>query len=205
MGRLVIDQPAPTVLAHRLALAGSAVVAVHNFSSYPSTVTLTGVLEPDDTVEDLFGGEPVTQDGELELSLAGYGFRWLLVRFAPLRRVVECSGSYPRRRRGGCLEVMGSRPTIALWDVGTKIARRVASLGIFTVDDTPWVARGHSREQTFRQDLVDRIEIENAARELLTQVLEDVMADGRPVVGGCEGDGAGRQDRAGHTPTRSGW
>jgi DNA polymerase-4 len=116
------------------------------------------------------------------------------------------------------LEVMGSRPTIELWGVGTKIARRLASLGIFTVaelaaadegalaaqfgpamgpwygqlgrgegasvvDDTPWVARGHSREKTFQQDLVERIEIENAARELLTQVLEDVMADGRPVVG----------------------
>ena len=116
------------------------------------------------------------------------------------------------------LEVMGSRPTIELWGVGSKIARRLATLGIFTVaelaaadegtlaaqfgpamgpwygqlgrgegasvvDDTPWVARGHSREKTFQQDLVERIEIENAARELLAQVLEDVMADGRPVVG----------------------
>lgn len=116
------------------------------------------------------------------------------------------------------LEVMGSRPTIELWGVGTRISRRLAGLGIFTVaelaaaehgdlvaefgpamgpwygqlgrgegarvvDDTPWVARGHSRETTFQQDLVERTQIENAARHLLAQVLEDVAADGRPVVG----------------------
>ncbi|HEX5335851.1 MAG TPA: DNA polymerase IV [Propionicimonas sp.] len=116
------------------------------------------------------------------------------------------------------LEVMGSRPTIELWGVGTRISRRLAALGIVTVaelaaadesrlvaefgpamgpwyrqlgrgdgatvvDDTPWVARGHSRETTFQQNLVERVEVENAARDLLTQVLEDVAADGRPVVG----------------------
>jgi DNA polymerase IV len=116
------------------------------------------------------------------------------------------------------LEVMGSRPTIELWGVGTRISRRLASLGIFTVaelaeadegrlvaefgpamgpwyrqlgrgdgaaevDDTPWVARGHSRETTFQQNLVERAAVENAAHELLAQVLEDVAADGRPVVG----------------------
>ncbi len=116
------------------------------------------------------------------------------------------------------LEVMGSRPTIELWGVGTRISRRLATLGISTVaelaaadegplvaefgpamgpwyrqlgrgegatvvDDTPWVARGHSRETTFQQNLVERAQVEDAARELLAQVLEDVFADGRPVVG----------------------
>ncbi len=116
------------------------------------------------------------------------------------------------------LGVMGARPTIELWGVGTKISRRLASLGIATVaelaaadpdalaaafgpsmgpwyqqlgrgdgarvvDDTPWVARGHSRETTFQQNLVERADVEKAALELLTQVLEDVVADGRPVVG----------------------
>ncbi|HEY3547223.1 MAG TPA: DNA polymerase IV [Propionicimonas sp.] len=116
------------------------------------------------------------------------------------------------------LAVMGARPTIELWGVGTRISRRLEALGIFTVaelaaadegqlvaefgpamgpwyrqlgrgegatvvDDTPWVARGHSRETTFQQNLVERTEVENAARELLAQVLEDVVADGRPVVG----------------------
>jgi DNA polymerase-4 len=55
--------------------------------------------------------------------------------------------------------------------------------GSSVVDDTPWVARGHGRETTFQQNIVDRAEIEDAARELVRQVLEDVVAEGRPVVG----------------------
>jgi DNA polymerase-4 len=55
--------------------------------------------------------------------------------------------------------------------------------GSSTVDDTPWVARGHSRETTFQQDIVDPAEIERAARDLLDQVLGDVAEEGRPVVG----------------------
>jgi len=116
------------------------------------------------------------------------------------------------------LEVMGARPTIALWGVGTRIARRLAGLGIITVaelaaadpdslvpefgprmgpwyaqlgrgdgarvvDDTPWVARGHSRETTFQQDLTDPAQVEEAVRELAARVLEDIAAEGRPVVG----------------------
>src|SRR5918993_743879 len=99
------------------------------------------------------------------------------------------------------LEVMGERPTIDLWGVGSKISKRLAGIGIRTVaelavadeaamvaefgprmglwyaqlgrgdgarvvDDTPWVARGHSRETTFQQNIVDREEIEQAARDL---------------------------------------
>lgn len=116
------------------------------------------------------------------------------------------------------LEVMGDRPTIALWGVGSKISKRLAALGIQTVDelaradleilasefgpkmgpwyrqlgrgdgsavvdDTPWVARGHGRETTFQQNIVERADVEAAAGELLTQVLADVAAEGRPVVG----------------------
>ena len=116
------------------------------------------------------------------------------------------------------LEVMGGRPTIDLWGVGSKISKRLAGLGISTVaelaasdpaplvaefgprmgpwyrqlgrgegssvvDDTPWVARGHGRETTFPHNLTDRTRVEDAARELLAQVLEDVAAEGRPVVG----------------------
>ncbi len=114
--------------------------------------------------------------------------------------------------------VMGDRPTIALWGVGTKIARRLAGCGITTVaelatadpdilaaefgprmgpwfaqlgrgdgsrivDDTPWVARGHSRETTFQQDLTDPAQVEEAVRDLVDRVLEDVAAEGRPVIG----------------------
>ncbi|MFG6501872.1 DNA polymerase IV [Microbacterium sp. P05] len=116
------------------------------------------------------------------------------------------------------LDVMGARPTIELWGVGTKVSRRLAAHGIATVtdlatadvsvlaaefgpkmgpwyaqlgrgdgsavvDDTPWVARGHSREVTFQQDLTERAEIEQAALDQLGQVLDDVAAEGRPVVG----------------------
>lgn len=55
--------------------------------------------------------------------------------------------------------------------------------GSAVVDDTPWVARGHGRETTFQQNIVERSDVESAARELLTQVLAEVAAEGRPVVG----------------------
>ncbi|MDQ1582164.1 MAG: polymerase [Microbacteriaceae bacterium] len=116
------------------------------------------------------------------------------------------------------LDVMGDRPTIDLWGVGTQISRRLARCGIITVaelaavepgslvaefgprmgpwyaqlgrgdgadvvDDTPWVARGHSRETTFQHDLAEPAQVEAAVRELVDRVLEDVAAEGRPVVG----------------------
>lgn len=55
--------------------------------------------------------------------------------------------------------------------------------GSSTVDDTPWVARGHSRETTFQVDVLDPAEIERTARELAAHVLDEVAAEGRPVVG----------------------
>jgi len=55
--------------------------------------------------------------------------------------------------------------------------------GASVVDDTPWVARGHSRETTFQHDLTDPAQVDDAVRELTARVLEDVVAEGRPVVG----------------------
>ena len=55
--------------------------------------------------------------------------------------------------------------------------------GSSVVDPTPWVPRGHSRETTYQQDLAERGQIEDAARELIAQVMEDVAAEDRPVVG----------------------
>ncbi len=55
--------------------------------------------------------------------------------------------------------------------------------GASVVDDTPWVARGHSRETTFQRDLTDPAQVDDAVRELTARVLEDVLAEGRPVVG----------------------
>ncbi|MCD2441144.1 DNA polymerase IV [Agromyces sp. SYSU K20354] len=118
------------------------------------------------------------------------------------------------------LRVMGARPTVDLWGVGSKISRRLAAIGISTVaqlaaadpdadglvaefgprmgpwfaqlgrgdgarvvDDAPWVARGHSRETTYQHDLTGASQIDEAIRELTAQVLADVAAEGRPVVG----------------------
>ncbi|WP_400996301.1 DNA polymerase IV [Agromyces sp. GXQ0307] len=55
--------------------------------------------------------------------------------------------------------------------------------GTSVVDDTPWVARGHSRETTFQQDLTEPAEVDTALRELVAHVLADVDAEGRPVIG----------------------
>ncbi|GAB3273699.1 hypothetical protein GCM10027449_11360 [Sinomonas notoginsengisoli] len=55
--------------------------------------------------------------------------------------------------------------------------------GSSVVDDTPWTARGHSRETTFQRDLTEPREVDEAVRELAARVLEDVAAEGRPVVG----------------------
>lgn len=55
--------------------------------------------------------------------------------------------------------------------------------GARVVDDTPWVARGHSRETTFQRDLAEPAEVEAALRELAARVLDDVAAEGRPVIG----------------------
>lgn len=116
------------------------------------------------------------------------------------------------------LEVMGSRPTIDLWGVGSRVSRRLTGHGITSVaelagadaetlagefgpkmgpwygqlargegtrvvDDTPWVARGHSRETTYQRDLTTSVEVEAAVRELVDRVQRDVDAEGRPVVG----------------------
>ena len=69
-------------------------------------------------------------------------------------------------------------PRMGLW-----YAQLGRGEGASVVDDTPWVARGHGRETTFQQNLVDREAVEQAARDLLAQVLEDVAAEGRPIVG----------------------
>ncbi|GEK21082.1 DNA polymerase IV [Cellulomonas xylanilytica] len=114
-------------------------------------------------------------------------------------------------------DVMGHRPTIDLWGVGTKVSRRLAALGVTTVqeladapadalvaefgpkmgvwyhelgqglgpatvDDAPWVPRGHSRETTFQQNLTTPEQVRDAVRAMAHEVVEDTAADGRPVV-----------------------
>jgi DNA polymerase-4 len=113
-------------------------------------------------------------------------------------------------------EVMGHRPVLALWGVGSRVSGRLEKHGIRTVtdlatadeqvlveefgprmgawygalgrgegsrvvDDAPWVARGHSRETTYQQNLATPEEVAEAVRVLTDQVLEDVGREGRPV------------------------
>ncbi|MFN8195833.1 MAG: DNA polymerase IV [Nocardioidaceae bacterium] len=114
-------------------------------------------------------------------------------------------------------EVMGERPTGALWGIGAKTARKLSALGIdtvaqlaasdaralaaelgptmgpwfhrlgrgvgdTTVDPTPYVARGHGREETFQTDLTDPAAVEDAVRRLTGRVVQDIDREGRLAV-----------------------
>lgn len=68
-------------------------------------------------------------------------------------------------------------PRMGVWYHGLG-----SGLGPSVVDDTPWVARSHSRETTIPQNLVDPAQIESALRELAGQAFDDCAAEGRPVV-----------------------
>ncbi len=53
-------------------------------------------------------------------------------------------------------------------------------LGRRTVSGEPWIARSHSRETTYQQDLSQWQDIRNAVVALTHRVHQDVLADGRP-------------------------
>lgn len=84
-------------------------------------------------------------------------------------------------------ELGASDPEGLVPEFGPKMGPWYAELGrgdgTSVVDDTPWVARGHSRETTFQQDLTDPVHINDAVQELALQVMTEVLAEGRPVVG----------------------
>ncbi|MDJ0358423.1 DNA polymerase IV [Paenarthrobacter sp. PH39-S1] len=84
-------------------------------------------------------------------------------------------------------ELAASDPQDLVPEFGPKMGPWYAELGrgdgASVVDDTPWVARGHSRETTFQRDLTEPAQVDDAVRELTARVLEDVVAEGRPVVG----------------------
>jgi DNA polymerase-4 len=54
--------------------------------------------------------------------------------------------------------------------------------GSAEVSDAPHVARGHGRERTFQQDLTDPEEIRREVSRLAHELMEDIRAEGRPVV-----------------------
>lgn len=68
-------------------------------------------------------------------------------------------------------------PKMGVWYHGLG-----SGLGPSVVDDTPWVARSHSRETTYEQNLTTPGEVEEALRELAGHAFDDCAAEGRPVV-----------------------
>ena len=68
-------------------------------------------------------------------------------------------------------------PKLGVWYHGLGSGR-----GPAVVDDTPWIARSHSRETTFQQNLTTRAEIENAVEDLAGHAFDDCIAEGRPVI-----------------------
>ena len=66
-------------------------------------------------------------------------------------------------------------PTIGPWMVQLGLGN-----GRRTVIGTPWVARSHSRETTFQQNLADWADVRREVVLLTHRVHQDVLADGRP-------------------------
>ena len=113
-------------------------------------------------------------------------------------------------------DVLGARPTDALWGIGRKTAKKLAGLGITTVTElaradretlaaafgpatgpwlirlangrdrspvvgTPYEARSRSRETTFQTNLVSWEDVRREVAELAARVVDDVVAEQRPV------------------------
>jgi nucleotidyltransferase/DNA polymerase involved in DNA repair len=114
-------------------------------------------------------------------------------------------------------EVLGDRPTDALWGIGVKTARKLAALGIRTVsdlasadpdalaaafgpltgpwlvllargrgdadvDDTPYVARGHGKEETFQQNIGDWARVRAEVARIAGLLAADLADEARPAV-----------------------
>ena len=68
-------------------------------------------------------------------------------------------------------------PRMGVWYHGLG-----SGLGPSVVDDTPWVARSHSRETTYQENLTTTEQVTAAVRELAVQAFDDCAAEDRPVV-----------------------
>lgn len=113
-------------------------------------------------------------------------------------------------------EVLGDRPTDALWGIGSKTANKLKSNGITTVlelaradpdalarifgpmtgpwlvllgrgigdrevDDTPYLARSHGREETFQQNITDWSQVVTEITRLARTVADEVAGEERSV------------------------
>jgi trehalose synthase len=78
----VLDQPHRGVLAHRCTWDDASLVALHNLDAEPRTVplTLAGCAEGTRLVDQLDDSTiDLDPDGKTEITLDGYGYRWLRV------------------------------------------------------------------------------------------------------------------------------
>jgi nucleotidyltransferase/DNA polymerase involved in DNA repair len=114
-------------------------------------------------------------------------------------------------------EILGARPTDALWGIGAKTARKLAGLGISTVsdlavadpdalagvfgpmtgpwlvilgrgigdadvDDSPYVARGHGKEETFQHNIADWPRVQAEVARIAGLLATDLTGEPRPAV-----------------------
>jgi DNA polymerase-4 len=114
-------------------------------------------------------------------------------------------------------EVLGDRPTDALWGIGAKTATKLAGLGVHTVsqlaaadpdalaaefgpmtgpwlvligcgrgdadvDDTPYVTKGHGREETFQRNIADWSRVRAEVARIAGLLAADLAAEARPAV-----------------------
>jgi maltose alpha-D-glucosyltransferase/alpha-amylase len=100
----LLDAGDRRVLAHRCDWEGRSVVAVHNLADEPVAVRVADVALPGGTVRvtdalDDARAEQHLHDGALELDLARYGYRWLLVEPASTGPVAARAGARGRSGR----------------------------------------------------------------------------------------------------------
>ena len=83
-------------------------------------------------------------------------------------------------------ELAEAPPDVLVAELGPRMGPWYRDLGrgagSATVDDTPWVPRGHGRETTFQHNLTSREQVRDAVTELARAVAVDVADDGRPAV-----------------------
>src|SRR5690348_2852724 len=114
-------------------------------------------------------------------------------------------------------EVLGARPTEALWGIGAKTAKKLAGLGIGTVsdlaaadpdalaavfgpmtgpwlvllargrgdaevDDSPYVAKGHGREETFQRNIAVWSRVEAEVARIAGLLAVDLASEPRPAL-----------------------
>jgi DNA polymerase IV len=114
-------------------------------------------------------------------------------------------------------EVLGDRPTDALWGIGAKTAKKLAGLGVRTVsdlaaadpdalaaefgpmtgpwlvllgrgrgdadvDDSPYLARSHGKEETFQRNIADWSRVQAEVSRIAALLAADLQAEPRPAV-----------------------